>query len=267
MHERDLFNWKRLVKLWEKHGPPYQIPRRSEYRLDFFKKHGLKFLGGKNVLELGCNAAYFGHHIAPYSRSYIGVEPANLISKKPYKVDYFKQAQITKDYSIGKMELYNQTLKGFCALEKIPSFNALFMSFVLYHLSDKEIDLLKKHILQKCDTVIILTRAQKRPKQHNSYKFWKSKRVVKFLEGQGFNVEVIWEKDKKFSIEIGTRSCEQLPESSSSLSESKPNHQMTESTLPDAPDTPRESTLVSTTESSSQEVKPDSIGNLMIERE
>ena len=70
------------------------------------------------------------------------------------------------------------------------------MCYALYHLSDKEIDLLKEKILPNCDLVIIQNREQPRKTKHNKYKFYKSKKVVKFFQDQGYDVEIIWGEDR-----------------------------------------------------------------------
>ena len=201
----DMKLWNKLVKEWEKIGPVYQIPRRTERKLNFFLLHGLPRLVGKKTLEIGANAAYFGLYIQKKAESYIALEPGNLIAHGKSRTDYHQQALITRSYMENEnVEIVNATVRGFCKMKE-RDFNALFMCFCLYHLSDKEIDLLKEHILPKCNTVIIQTRAQSRPSRHNSYKFWKSKRVVKFLEKEGFSVEVKWEMERRFSMEIATR--------------------------------------------------------------
>jgi len=187
--------WKELVEKWEKIGPVYQIPRRSRDRLKHFCDNCVPLLKGLNVLEIGANAGVFGYCIAGEAKSYIGVEPGNKISqKKKNKTDYFKQAVITEK-ECDNMGFINVTVKELSDYKKL-TFDSLVMCYALYHLSDKEIDLLKEKILPHCDLVIIQNREQKRKTKHNSYKFWKSKKVVKFFEKQGYNVEVIWGEDR-----------------------------------------------------------------------
>lgn len=189
--------WKELVKKWEKIGPVYQIPRRSHDRLKHFCDVGLHFLKGRKVLEIGANAGLFGYCIKGVAKSYIGLEPGNKISrKKKNKTDYFEQALITEQEFGGRMFL-NQTVKEFINDEKyLDDFDTLVMCYALYHLSDKEVQLLKEKILPKCEFVIIQNREQKRKTKHNSYKFWKSKRVVKFFKELGYEVTLLWGTDR-----------------------------------------------------------------------
>jgi len=193
--------WKELVKKWEAVGPVYQIPRRSHDRLKHFCDSCLPLLKDRTVLEIGANAGVFGYCIMESAEKYIGVEPGNKISKKKKnKTDYFKQLMITRQEIKGSVAMMlNYTVKEFCdkAEEKdFRDYDALVMCYALYHLSDKEIDLLKEKILPNCDLVIIQNREQKRKTAHNKYKFWKSKRVARFFEKQGYDVELIWGEDR-----------------------------------------------------------------------
>ena len=212
----DKATWNALVKEWEKVGKVYQIPRRVEYRLKFFCDHALKYLKSMNVVELGCNAGVYSIPISEVCHSYTGVEPGNLIAKPQFKTSYFAQAQMTEKH-IGKHEVHflNMTVEGYVKATKLCNKAmivsglvgdypyALVMSYCLYHFSNKEVELLASDILPTMSTVIIQTRNQKRPKKHNSYKFWKSKNVVKFFMSQGFTSrEIVWEKDRKFSLEM-----------------------------------------------------------------
>ena len=207
----DKATWKKLEKEWEKVGKVYQEPRRVEYRLKFFCEHALEYLKGKAVLEIGANAGVYSYCMTKVADAVIAVEPGNKIAKKPYKTSYYDQLRMTGLY-VDKEEKYddffpvNETVEKYCQYPRecvYTCFNALVMSYVLYHLSNKEIDLLTEHILPKCGVVIIQTRNQKRPKKHNSYKFWKSDNVVKFFMSQGFTSrEIVWEKDRKFSLEM-----------------------------------------------------------------
>jgi len=191
--------WKELVEKWEKIGPVYQIPRRSRDRLKHFCDNCLPLLENRSVLEIGANAGLFGYCVAETGvPKYYAIEPGNKISdKKRNKTDYFKQLYITaKSTTNQNMTAANATVKEFCQGFPNYRFNALVMCYVLYHLSDKEIDLLKEKILPKCDLVIIQNREQKRKTAHNKYKFWKSKRVARFFEKQGYDVELIWGEDR-----------------------------------------------------------------------
>lgn len=192
----EMAKWKSLVKEWEtKVGPAYQIPRRSKDRLTHFCKHCVPHLKGLDVLEIGSNAGIFGHEIAKVAQSYIGVEPANKVreaKKEKPRTDYFKQALITlaaiRQFN-PNTDFLHDTITEFC--KKTFTGNAFVACFALYHFLNHEIDLLKEHVWPRCKVVIIQNRVQDRPKQHNKYKFYKTKNVVRFFEQQGFGVNVV----------------------------------------------------------------------------
>ena len=192
--------WAELSLRWEKIGPAYQIPRRSFDRLRHFCDHCVPLLKDRKVLEIGCNAGIFGYCIDEVAASYTGVEPALKVrdktKKKPPKTDYFKQAQITLEEMSLNAKFLNLTIPEFCRMENRPEFNTFVACFALYHFMDKEIDDLVKYVFPKCDLVIIQNRCQDRPTPHNKYKFWKSKRVVKFFESLGYSCEVIGSTDR-----------------------------------------------------------------------
>jgi len=189
--------WKELVKKWEAVGPVYQIPRRSHDRLKHFCDNCVPLLKDKRVLEIGANAGVFGLCISEVAENYIGVEPGNKISrKKKNKTDYFKQALITEKELKSDGMFINMTVKEAFGGSADLIYDTLVMCYALYHLSDKEIELLKEKILPKCDLVIIQNREQPRKTKHNKFKFYKSKRVVKFFQDQGYDVELIWGEDR-----------------------------------------------------------------------
>jgi len=216
--------WKEMVKKWEKVGPVYQIPRRSRDRLKHFCDNCLPLLKRREVLEIGCNAGVFGLCISEVAEKYMGIEPGNKISrKKKNKTDYFEQALITRKES-KKMQFLNYTVKEACGVIDEIKFDSLVMCYALYHLSDKEIDLLKEKILPRCDLVIIQNREQPRKTKHNSYAFYKSKNCVKFFEGQGYKVELIWGEDrgtKKAFSEIICRRVQWAPDQLKKLKDEK----------------------------------------------
>lgn len=223
----DKVTWKKLEKEWGKIGKVYQERRRVEHRLAFFCEHALEHLRDKNVHEIGCNAGVYAIPISTVAHSYTGIEPGNKIAKKPYKTNYFKQAQMTENWiGLHQVHFKNMTLREFVeADQEYPltpageegAQHALVAAYCLYHWSDSEIELFKCHMLAKYTTVIIQTRNQKRPKKHNSYKFWKARNVEKFFHNQGFEVNTIWEKDKKFSLQVCLRPSVAAPASIESL--------------------------------------------------
>lgn len=174
--------------------------------MPIFLKHVDKF-SGKNVVEFGCNAGIYGYEISKVAKSYVGVDQGE---------DYIKQANVTK--KVMKMNnaiFYNKYVKQFIRdlqkdedrNEAATNINAIFASFVLYHLKDKETDLIKEYLLPKCDLVIILTRTSKRSpwKKYNSLKLHKIKNVEAYLESAGFVCESEMHDDGKFGITIATR--------------------------------------------------------------
>lgn len=206
----DMDKWEELMIEWARvvDGPIdkiiYQIPRRVKDRLEHFNEHCLPHLKDKKVVELGCNAGWFGYQIDKVSKSYLGVEPGQLIAKKKSRTDYYKQAQITQKHMSKSAKFLNATVSDFASVET-NDFNAIVMCFVLYHLTNTEVDLLIKKILPKCDTVVIQNRSQKRPTAHNEYKFWKANNVMKLLVQSGFNCEIIWGPGDKYSEIIGKK--------------------------------------------------------------
>ncbi len=209
---------KRLEKKWLKHHAVYQRWPRIETRMPLFLKHVDKFKG-LNVFEMGCNAGIYGYEIAKVAESYVGADQGK---------DYIKQANETKKFFKMDNAVYvNRPIKGFvrdwqkAAAHQIELYkiNALFATFVLYHLSDKETTMLKESILPMCKLVIIMTRTAKRSpwKSYNSMKLHKIRNVEKYLTGAGFTCKSTThynEKKKKidFGITIATRKEEKVEE-------------------------------------------------------
>jgi len=192
-----LEKWAELQTDWETIGAVYQIPRRSYDRLKHFCEVCLPYLKGKKVVEIGCNAGIFGYEIAQVAESYMGVEPATLVrdpSKKgPPKTDYFKQAEITAKHiaqDFQKTAIFlNKTITDYTKEHEFAG-NAFVACFALYHFMDHELKALDEHVFPKCDTVIIQNRCQDRPTPHNSFKFWKTKNVVKYFTNRGYKCQV-----------------------------------------------------------------------------
>ena len=186
----DTKKWEELIREWETIGPCYQIPHRSHNRLVHFCEYCVPLLAGKDVIEIGCNAGVFAYEIAKVAKSYIGVEPANKARQKKKekpKTDYFQQALLTKKHIQEfnpNVDFVHDTICEFCKKPFVG--NAFVACFALYHFLNDEIALLKEHVWPKCDIVIIQNRVQDRPKHHNSYKFYKTARVVKFFKSLGF---------------------------------------------------------------------------------
>jgi len=179
---------KRDGKLLE----PYQHWKRLNFRLRYFCKY-IDLFKGHDVVELGCNAGMYGYEISKVSTSYTGVD----ISER-----FIAEANVTKTFMENKNVYFVcSSVKEWCrkrraaklAGEAIPEYTALFASFALYHLSDKELAILETDILPSCQLVVIQTRTAKRKamSNHNSWKFWKPKQVAAFLARSGFESEVV----------------------------------------------------------------------------
>ena len=184
--------WQQLMAEWSKVGEIYQIPRRSEFRLNHFCQHCVPLFKGKKVLEIGANAGIFGYCVAETAESYTAVEPALLVrdktKKKPPKTDYFKQLELTATHIEQfnpSVKVFNETIPDYCKHHD-PGINAFYACFALYHFMDHELACLSDVVFPKCDLVVIQNRNQDRPTPHNKYKFERDKNVVKFFAARGF---------------------------------------------------------------------------------
>ena len=200
--------YEKISKNWPLKA--YQRWPRLNVRLRFFSQFAPLF-EGKDVLEIGCNAGMYLWEVAHHARSVVGVDPSDR---------YMAQAQITKKH-IEKfnpnIELHKMSIKDYCREmrkgQREVTTNAMYASFAIYHLADKEIDAVAEYILPKCDIVVIQNRTKKRTNRkkkkgwrtHNLRHFEKNTTVVAWLEENGFECEVHWGVDKKFADIIGRR--------------------------------------------------------------
>ncbi len=198
---------KKMENEWAHHGFVYQGAKRSGLKLRRFENGATELIKGKNVLELACNAGLFGYLIAQYANSYIGVEPGKLIREyKHTNIDYFKQAEITRKYIENpNVRFINNTVAGFLETNTEITYDVLVVCFALYHFDDKELGLIKDIALPKCDMVIIQNRNKKREHIKNSYKLYKNKNILKYLESSGFRCTVDNFNNDKYSQIIGKR--------------------------------------------------------------
>jgi len=165
-----------LTKEWNTCGPVYAkdwvIPR-----VEIFKKF-LKYLDGKNVLEIGSNAGVFAYEIAKVANTYIGIEKEEA---------FYRQAMITAkhmksdNHRFINGDIFSETLNS--------DINAFVGLFVLYHLSDLEVDALRLHILPLCEVVVIQLRLEKRKTKKNSYGFERPENTIRFLKDLGFKIK------------------------------------------------------------------------------
>lgn len=210
MISKELHN--ELIDKWAKVGRGVYQKISRRHRLKYFMNHVDKFKG-KDVFEIGCNAGLYGYEISQVANSYTGVDKGDY---------YILQSEITKKYMKNpNVTFYNESVKSFIKRDlrgEAPKYNALFASFVLYHLSKKETDRIAETVLPKCDIVVIPTRTKKRTpwKNYNPYKFNKPKNVKTYLEAAGFEVELVWpegtavtQKKQKYCYVIGKRKAEE----------------------------------------------------------
>jgi 2-polyprenyl-3-methyl-5-hydroxy-6-metoxy-1,4-benzoquinol methylase len=154
----------------------------------------LKLFKGRRVLEIGCNAGIASFDLANSAKSYLGIEA---------KENYYKQALTTKKYLRNKnVEYRNQRFEDFVNKDN-EGYDALYVSYVLYHLDNDEIKLLKNKVLSKCDLVMIYSRHEDRKKLKNKYRLEREKNIAKFLEN--FKTKTYWSNTKSFFCVLGRR--------------------------------------------------------------
>ena len=122
---------------------------------------------------------------------------------------YYKQCVVTakslESRHQSRVLPFNKSFKQLIEENKSCSCNALYASFVLYHLSDEEIELLKTEILPNCEVVIIPNRNKERGKQKNSHHLNRPEEVAKLLSNAGFTTKIDTSFEKGYSIIIGTK--------------------------------------------------------------
>jgi len=198
--------YNRIYKQWIKVREPYQKWNRITTRMPLFLKY-IDHLKGKSVVEIGCNAGIYGYEIAKVAKAYVGVDQG---------AGYIKQAEITKRHIDNpNVAFFARRVKGFIRDQQkaeernVPAahFNAWFSTFTLYHLADKETDLIKNWLLPKCDVVIIMTRTSKRSpwRKYNSMQLHKISNVEKFLTSAGFTCKSEMHESKKFGITLAIK--------------------------------------------------------------
>lgn len=175
----DKKTYKKLTKGWE--GKIYQEWRRMPQRIELLKKR-IELFKDKNVLEFGSNGGLFCFEIMKHAKSYLGIE-----KYKPY----YKQALKTAKYV--DVSFKNMTAKEYMLKNEI-SCNAFLSIYVLYHLDNKEIKLLRELVWPKCDVVINMLR-EKGDKviPNNDYRLWRAENSYKLVESEGFKTEVVGE--------------------------------------------------------------------------
>ena len=205
MISRELY--EDISKQWGSHGVIYQKYNRLETRYPLLLKE-LGVFKGKHVLEVGANAGMAAYEITKFARQYTGVERAT---------GYWRQSQITQKYIENKnVTFYNCSIKSYIKrllrgdITDKPS--ACYLSYVLYHFENKEVEMFKEHILPLLDVIVLQSRFSKRNlkgrTKHNDYGFWHPDKVMKYLRSAGFTVEkLLWHEEKKFHLIVAKKGC------------------------------------------------------------
>lgn len=171
--------------------------KRFKLRVPHFEQH-MNVLKGKKLLEIGSNAGVHAYSVAPICASYVGVDRG---------IGYHKQSLCTmRRINAPSVRFIHADIATLVSdhLAEI-EFNAFLACFALYHFSNKELELLDKHVWPKCDVVFIQNRNQRRPTPHNTFKFWEEKNIRKYFEQRGFKCTNHWGHEKKFSEVICER--------------------------------------------------------------
>ena len=194
--------YKEISSQWKERV--YQKYERLETRYPMFLKY-INVFKDKHVLEIGANAGMAAMQIATVAKQYTGVELA---------LGYYQQSLITKKYIKNPNVTFNNCsvktyIKRMLAGRFNDKPNAAYLSYVLYHFEDREVEMFKEHILPLLDVIIVQSRFAKRNikgrTKHNSYSFWHPDNVIKYLLDAGFQTTLVWHENKKFHFIIGTK--------------------------------------------------------------
>lgn len=192
--------YNKISKKWDKKIKVYQTHGTVKERLEFASKH-LSILEGCKVLDIGCNAGMFIWSIMQHAKSLVALEKQEK---------YYTQAQITIKclqslWGNNKtVAVYNTTFKNYALNQKL-DFDALVASFVLYHLNNEEILLLKEKVLPLCKKIVIPTRAKERRSQINSLALNREENVKKLFSEAGFTTKTHWHKIRGYFVLIGEK--------------------------------------------------------------
>jgi hypothetical protein len=195
------FIYNLIRQKWDKEIIVYHEWKTIEQRYNLVKKY-LPLLKNLNVLEVGANSGMMMWSIMKYANSLIELE---------HQEKYANQCKITKQYLDSG---HNKMVFPLCCsllnfYDDIIEFNniqALYASFVLYHLNDQEIEILKTKILPQCKVVIIPNRLKERSLQKNSYHLNRNEEIEKLLKSCGFSrVTIDNTIEKGYSVIVGTK--------------------------------------------------------------
>jgi 2-polyprenyl-3-methyl-5-hydroxy-6-metoxy-1,4-benzoquinol methylase len=168
---------------WE--GEVFQNWDRVSSSIPLFEKKLLPHLAGRRVLEIGCNAGIYAWHIAPIARSYIGIDASE---------NFIRQAHVTARHIQGApVSFVHAALRDFKPGQA--DYDAVFASYVLYHVTDEEVEIFEKVIAPRCDLLVVQFRTRKK-RSVNSHNFMKARNVKALFDRAGFDFRVYW-KDWK----------------------------------------------------------------------
>lgn len=188
-----------IVKKWNKDIGIYHHWGTINHRYKLVKEK-IALLKNKNVLEIGCNSGMFMWSIMNYANKLIEVEK----QKK-----YYEQCEQTLisliDKHYDRVIAYNSSFKEYLKNKSTDkNFNALYASFILYHMNNEEIELLKSKVLSKCNVVIIPNRNKERRNLINNHYLNRPEAIRALLEASNFKVDIIY-PDKGYSVIIGIK--------------------------------------------------------------
>jgi cyclopropane fatty-acyl-phospholipid synthase-like methyltransferase len=186
----------KIAKMWG--GRKYQTWHEEKHRIKHVQSVTAPLLKGMTVLDIGCNAGLQCLALSDYVERYIGLEADEMF--------YNQFQQTVKHVPDGiPIECFNMTFGKYIEKNGV-DFNAVFASYVLYHLSDAELAVFRDDVLPKCKLAVVYTRNKPRDNEKNSYKLWDSKNVIKFLKSAGFtNIESQFKKNGFIHVSIATR--------------------------------------------------------------
>ena len=192
-----------LSKEWQK------IDKMSNYqKVNKRLKNAVKILNGLNdvsdlnLLDIGCNSGLL---------SVVSSQRFNRIIGTDFNKVFFKRAKRTKDifkdlgFQLDNVKFNNMYFSDYIASGRasFDNINAVLACQVLYHMDNKDIELLID-LFKSCYLVVIETNL-KRPRTNNKYALITVEKIKDFLIDVGFNnIDVIFE-DCRWPVLIAKR--------------------------------------------------------------
>ena len=187
--------WRKISNEWDKSEKYYQKWHKEYKRFLHFNSVAPIFKD-RNVLEIGTNAGIQSLEICEHCNSFVGIE------KNPI---FFEQLRKTMAHTNKPKILLNMGLEEFSETEDSVKYDSLFMSFVMYHFSDKEVDILRSKILPKISTIVVYNRAGDRKVRKNKYDFFKLEPALDLFKSEGFETQHEWQSQKIWYCIKGTK--------------------------------------------------------------